>query len=168
MNWADSRKLGIPATPVPTGATGLQEPPEHVVDVCLESSTPILRHNRSVSRIQNIEDSGDSVSAQVSRPRTVVLVAKYQPPPSTRVGHLHAAGAVPPRPVGEIPIDTSPDTSTRSSPLRSIGLPKPILAPELVVTRILDCAHLGVNQWHLDSIWPRYQRVVHRQLEVDR
>ena len=106
-----------------------------------------------MSRIQNIEDSGDPARAQVIQTRTVNLVPKYQPPPSTRVGHLHAAGAIPPRPVGEIPIDTSPNTSIRPSPLRSIGLPTHIVAPELVVTRTLDCGRLRCDDLMTHAGW---------------
>ena len=39
----------------------LQEPPEPSDEVCLESTTPIVRHKRSVSRIQNIEDTLDTL-----------------------------------------------------------------------------------------------------------
>ena len=145
----DSQKLGTSAITDLGGSVG----PAIQVENADSSPNSTVQPKRSLSKISKVDDLVSSARAQVGRQRTVNLVPKLEPPPTTRAGHLHATGAVPHRPVGSIPIDASPHTSVPLSPMRSVTQPSVADGPEMVVTRTLDCGRLRCDDLIAHAGW---------------
>ena len=99
------------------------------------------------------EKKSDVARAQQGRLRTVTMVPKHQPPRTTHAGHLHAAGSIPSRPVGSIPVETDTTTPTRLSPLRSLVRPVRAASDELIVTRKLDDGRLRCEDLIAHAGW---------------
>ena len=117
------------------------------------SIRPLGRTSVDADPPELIENNVVLARAQQGRLRTVTMVPKHQPPRTTHAGHLHAAGSIPSRPVGSIPVEADTTTPTRLSPLRSLVRPVRATSTAIVVTRKLDCGRLRCEDLIAHAGW---------------